>query len=59
MLLIVSCPIDFGHRELLEVDAVLQLELFAKRQRWPTPPAAREISAEPRRDVDSITRVDV
>src|SRR5690606_19412643 len=57
MILFVSCPADSGHRELLEDGAVLRVTLFAKRQRWPTPPASRTLPAElPRRYVDTLAR---
>jgi hypothetical protein len=59
MLLIVSCPVDLGRRELLEVGAILEVDLFARRQRWPTPPAARTLAPElPRRFVESLRRSD-
>lgn len=58
MILFVSCPVDGGHRELLEDGAVLRATLFAKRQRWPTPPASRKLPAElPRRYVKTLDRV--
>jgi len=59
MILIISCPTDFGHRELLEVGTVLQVKLFTRRQRWPRPAIDRKLPPElPRRYVDTMSRVD-
>ena len=54
--LIISCPVDWGGRELLEVGKVLQVTLFAKKRSWPRPPADRKLPAElPRRYVKTLT----
>jgi hypothetical protein len=55
MILIVSCPVDFGIRQLLKVDEVLDVTLFARRQSWPTPAIDRKLPSElPRRYVKSM-----
>jgi hypothetical protein len=60
MVLIISCPGDLGLGKWLEAGVILQVELFAKRKYWPTPPSVRELPPElPRRYVKTLTRVDV
>lgn len=58
MILILSCPSDFGHREHLAVGTVVEVKLFARRQRWPTPAIDGKLPPElPRRYVDTMTPV--
>ena len=59
MLLVISCPVDFGHRELLMVGKTMKVGFHARRQRWPVPSALRRLPAElPRRWVKSMVAVD-
>jgi hypothetical protein len=60
MVLIVSCPGDLNRHLRLEVGAILQVKLYARRQSWPTPPSVRKLPKElPRRYMKTGTRVDI
>jgi hypothetical protein len=57
--LVTSCPVDFGHRDRLSVGTVVDVELHARRQPWPTPPALRELPDDlPRRWLKSMAAAD-
>jgi hypothetical protein len=60
MVLIVSCPGDLNRHLRLEVGAILEVKLYARRQSWPTPPSVRKLPPELRRRyIKTATRVDV
>jgi hypothetical protein len=57
MILFVSCPADFGHRELLVEGKRVAVTLHARRQMWPRP-AARLPDDLPVRYVKSMRSLD-